>query len=258
MHFFPSMKKKLRVVRSGKRMKRNSLCIAIAHMLVSTVYAAPKIQEQLVAPDNSPQGVLSQWHAFGSGCRASSEKPGKFKVNGKFEKTSLTLQFEPHAFELALKKGLKGVRECALRLSIDPPDSHKIKTIRARALLEATKSDGDRLRSRILLLLGDSLIGRREWDIQKSEFAKRRSEETVILPNPASMNFFKQTQCGETQIVGLDFTFEGVRHESPDLEPLNTDKSMPKRRGLHDEETKLRLKPTHPAIIEIIFEKCDN
>jgi len=166
----------------------------------------------------------------------------------------VVIQFEPREFELSLKKGLKGVRECALRFTLEPPENHKIKLVRARAELEATKSDGDRLRSRILLLLGDSLMARREWDLPKSEFAKHRNEETIIAPDARALELFKAGRCGQTHIVGLDFTFEGVRSEvTPLVGKAQQSNGISQSR---DELTTLQLKPKVPAEIEVLFEKC--
>ncbi|MEY2988420.1 MAG: hypothetical protein RJB13_1941 [Pseudomonadota bacterium] len=228
------------------------ICAFSLIITMSSTYAdLQKKQQEIV------QGKLAQWQAFGSGCRASSESPGEFVVTSIIKESRLVVQFKPHKFGLALKKGLQGVRECALRLNVEPAPKHKIKTIHARALLEATKSDGDRIRSRILLLLGDSLIARREWDLQKNEFARNRNEETVIFPEPVTMNFFKQSHCGQPQIVGIDFTFEGVRNnEKP--KNLSDEKGTSTEGGGHrDEESVLRLQPSHPTTIEIVFEKCE-
>ena len=227
-------------------------------LYITASYATQSETKPVEAQGPSNKGTLTQWHAFGSGCRASSEKPGGFQVRSISDASGIIIHFEPHEFGLALKKGLKGVRECALRLAIEPAKNFKIKTLRARTLLEATKSDGDRLRSRVLLLLGDSLIARHEWDIQKNEFAKHRDEEAIIYPEPVALELFKKNQCGKTQIVGLDFTFEGVRGEHHKTKVTDEKRIGTEREGggRADDQATLRLKPSHPAVIEIIFEQC--
>lgn len=226
----------------------------IIFIFISNTYASTRTTEPSKEQGASYGGTLTQWHAFGSGCRASSEKPGQFMVKSKQIATGVVVQFEPHEFGLALKKGLKGVRECALRLTLEPPENHKIKLVRARTELEATKSDGDRLRSRILLLLGDSLIARREWDLQKSEFAKHRNEEMIIVPDTRALELFKASRCGQTHIIGLDFTFEGVRSEAAPL--AGTAEQSHTRSQSRDELTTLQLRPNIPAEVEVLFEKC--
>lgn len=224
------------------RMAFEAYCMTAVFLLVSGVFASQKKGGEKTEQPAPNQAQLTQWHAFGSGCRSSWEKTGESRLNSRSLGEGLALQFLPADFRLALKQGLKGVRECALRLTVEPAANYKIKTVHAKMVLEATKSEGDRLRARILLLLGDSLVGRHEWDLQQSEFAKRRAQEIVIFPDPSAMETFKMSKCGQPQIVGLDFTFEGVRYE--------------KSRPVENELATFRLKPAEPAEVEILFEKC--
>lgn len=217
-------------------------CMIAVSLLISGVYASPKKGGTKADQPTPNPAQLTKWHAFGSGCRASMEKSGESRMTSRSLGEGLALQFLPADFSLALEQGLKGVRECALRLTVEPAANYKIKTVHARTVLEATKSNGDRLRARILLLLGDSLVGRHEWDLQQSEFAKRRAQEIVIFPDPSAIEAFNMSKCGQPQIVGLDFTFEGVRNE--------------KSRPVENELATFRLKPEHPAEIEILLEKC--
>lgn len=204
--------------------------------------ATPKTQ---TPKKEAPRAHMSDWQAFGSGCRASLEKSNTARLESSTTRRGLLARFFPNDFALKLGQGLQGVRECALRISIEPLAGFKIKDVRAKAVLEASKSDGDRLRARILLLLGDAMLMRREWDLQPKDFAKRREYELILSPEPAAAEVLKATRCGQAQIVGLDVTFEGVRNKDD-----RTNKGA-------DPISSFSLKPNNPAEVEVTLEPCD-
>lgn len=204
--------------------------------------AAPRPQ---TPKKEAPHARMSNWQAFGSGCRALLDSKNKTRLESRSTRQGLLARFFPHDFALQLRQGAQGVRECALRLTVEPAAGFKIKDIRAKAVLEASKSNGDRMRARILLLLGDSMLMRREWDLQTTEFAKQRAHELYLSPEPAAADILKAKRCGQAQIVGLDVTFEGVRN-----------KDVQKIRGA-DQLSSFRLKANQPAEVEVTLEPCD-
>jgi hypothetical protein len=188
---------------------------------------------------------ISEWLAFGSGCRGSSKQETQEVQFKSIYGQTILAQFFPNSFFLQLPDGVKGVRECALRVSVEPPPDVRIKHLQARTRLQASKTDAVHLRSRIVLLIGDHLLANNSWDLQKNDFAKMRDETITLVPGSRSDLNMPQVECGKPQIIGIDFTFEGI---AGDL-----DKGSKKK-----EDSFLRLYPKTPVELEIFFEQCKN
>jgi len=129
---------------------------------------------------------IAEWVAFGSGCQASSKKPSpEVQFTTQTGETLLsTLHFKD--FRLNLKDTDKGVRECALRMTVEMPPNKRIASIQAQTHIEANKTDGMHLRARVMMLLGDSQIANRVWDLKKNDFAKHRNEQISLLSGSTS------------------------------------------------------------------------
>ncbi|MEY4064794.1 MAG: hypothetical protein RIR26_1002 [Pseudomonadota bacterium] len=153
---------------------------------------------------------VKEWLAFGSGCRSSSQAPqNDLTVESRYSeniRTSLRMS----RFELELPIGGKGVRECAFRMVITPPPDVRVTNVQARTRLVANKTSQEHLRGRILLLLGDNVVDQKIWNLEKTDFAKFRDELITLVSGAKSEFSTPQTSCGKEQIVGLDFTLEGV------------------------------------------------
>lgn len=186
---------------------------------------------------------ISEWLAFGSGCRGSS-KQGTQEVQFKsiYAQTILA-QFLPVSFFLQLPAGEKGVRECALRVSVEPPPDVRIKHVLARTRLQASKTDAVHLRSKIVLLIGDHLLASKSWELQKNDFAKMRDEMFTLVPGTRSELSMPKIECGKPQIVGIDVTFEGISADIP-------------KENQRTEDSFLKIYPKTPVELEIFFEQC--
>lgn len=188
---------------------------------------------------------IKEWLAFGSGCRASSQSPrSDFFIETIFSNRIRTL-LKVKRFELELPHGGKSVRECAFRMVVSPPPDLRIKHIQARTRLQANKSPDDHLRARLLLLLGDFVVDQKTWDLDKTDFARYR-DEFITLVAGAKNEFAPPTpECGKEQIVGLDFTLEGVSESQP-----------PQYKHAHNEKAFLRVHPETVTEIEVSTEDC--
>jgi hypothetical protein len=188
---------------------------------------------------------ISEWFAFGSGCRGSSKQETQEVQFKSIYGQTILAQFFPNSFLLQLPDGAKGVRECALRVSVEPPPDVRIKHLQARTRLQASKTDAVHLRSRIVLLIGDHLLASKSWDLQKKDFAKMRDETITLVPGARSDLNMPSVECGKPQIIGIDFTFEGI---ASDIPKANQTK----------ESSFLKLYPKTPVELEIFFEQCKN
>jgi hypothetical protein len=188
---------------------------------------------------------IKEWLAFGSGCRSSSQSPqSDFVVETIFSDRIRTL-LKVKRFELELPHGGKSVRECAFRMVVSPPPDLRVKHIQARTRLLANKTPDDHLRGRLLLLLGDFVVDQKTWDLEKTDFARYR-DEFITLVAGAKKEFAPPTpECGKEQIVGLDFTFEGVSEAQ-----LLQKKNAPKEKAF------LRVHTDTDTEIEISTEEC--
>ena len=204
-----------------------------------------KTNENKSSKETTRTARISEWLAFGSGCRGSSKQETQEVQFKSIYGQTILAQFFPNSFLLQLPDGAKGVRECALRVSVEPPPDVRIKHLQARARLQASKTDAVHLRSRIVLLLGDQLLASKTWDLQKNDFAKMRDETITLVPGTRSDLNMPQVECGKPQIIGIDFTFEGIAGD--------IDKGSKKK-----EDSFLKLYPKTPAELEIFFEHCKN
>ena len=204
-----------------------------------------KTNENKSSKETTRTARISEWLAFGSGCRGSSKQETQEVQFKSIYGQTILAQFFPNSFLLQLPDGAKGVRECALRVSVEPPPDVRIKHLQARARLQASKTDAVHLRSRIVLLLGDQLLASKTWDLQKNDFAKMRDETITLVPGTRSDLNMPQVECGKPQIIGIDFTFEGIAGD--------IDKGSKKK-----EDSFLKLYPKTPAELEIFFEQCKN
>ena len=124
----------------------------------------------------------------------------------------------------------------------------RVSHILAQSTLLASKDSNTHLRARLLLLLGESLLAKREWDLKNSDFTRHR-EENIILSSGSSSEFeMPKIGCEKPQIIGVDYTFEGVREKDTQTPGQNLD------------EISLRTKTNgaggESARIEVSFEKC--
>lgn len=197
----------------------------------------PPIQVQRI-------GKIGEWLAFGSGCKGSSkESSGGVKFLGSYS-SSAHARFFSDSFQLQFEDGGKGVRECAFRVTIEPPPDVRIRFIQGRIQLQASKSERTHLRARAVLLLGDQLLSSKTWDLRETDFARRRTEELILTSAERLQSTAQQSLCGKAQIVGLDVTFEGKSEQRKQKEKTG------------DEGQSLNLVPQSPAELEVFFEPC--
>jgi len=188
--------------------------------------------------------LVKEWFAFGSGCKASSKSGSRNLTIQNHPGDSLKAELALADFVLKIAAGGSGVRECAVRLTVETQPGYRIKDIGVKAHIQAKKVDTVQFRSRVLLLVGDRLIARREWDIAPLEFARYRNQGLFLAPGVQSELSLPQLPCGKAQIVGLDFTFEGLTHVGKEQSQTVNEESL------------LRMVPGLPTELEIFFEKC--
>jgi hypothetical protein len=227
--------------------EKNMLSLSVFVMAVagpSGFAASAQFASKSGAGGGSSSLVIKEWFAFGSGCKASS-KAGN--TNLKIQRgtaSSIKAQLGLDDFVLSVPAGGSGVRECAVRLTVEPQLGYRIKDLGVKAQIQAKKIDSVQLRSRVLLLLGERLLARQEWNIPPMEFARHRNQDLYLVPGSQADMTMPQTPCGKAQIVGLDFTFEGLTH-------ANKVGSEPAK-----EDSFLRVVPGTQTELEIFFEKC--
>lgn len=191
---------------------------------------------------------ILDWVAFGSGCRSSKSNPQKEVGVLNSIATTVISKIRINSLVLDLSQKQKGLSECAIRLSVQPPAGMRISQILAQSTLLASKDSNTHLRARLLLLVGESLVAKREWDLKKNDFARHREENIILLSGSSSEYEMPKVGCEKPQIIGVDYTFEGVREKEIQTPLKNQD------------EITLRTKPIgaggESARIEVSFEKC--
>lgn len=203
-----------------------------------------EVQANVSGPKDSRIARVGEWLAFGSGCRgAANQEQGNVIFKNTYGKSILG-QFFTKSFTLDLKEGSQGVRECAFRMTIEPPPDVRIRHVQARIQVEATKTKTTHLRSRVLLLVGENTVASKTWDLSKETFARMRSEEIVLTPGERTNMSLPKFECGRPQIIGMDVTFEGKSDGKPEV--------------IVNESQDSYLRPVNktPAEIEVFFEEC--
>jgi len=201
--------------------------------------------------------MLSDWLAFGSGCKSSKSKPSPdVRLETTFD-SKFSAKIFIQSLKLKMQEKQIGLSECALRLSVQPAASYRISHVSARARLLATKDQSIHLRSHILLLVGDTLVARQSWDLRAVDFARHRQQDVLLSAGSNGNEMMPRTECGKAQIIGLDFTFEGKR------EGESTHKNTQKM-ALPAEVSELKTvsltagEKSESALIEVFFDKCSN
>jgi hypothetical protein len=231
-----------------------SICLAFFYSIVSVMWICLLLNSSFAAAkDTAAKGSVPQpraelavheWFAFGSGCKSSSKAGSRNLKVQRSAKESLQVRLALEEFILNVPSGGSGVRECAVRLSIEALPGFRIKDIGVKSQIQAKKVDSVQLRSRVLLLVGDRLLSRQEWNLAPQEFARFRNQELYLVPGLQAEMSLPQLPCGKAQILGLDFTFEGLTHAIP------SGVQIPK------EDSFLRMAPGSETELEIFFEKC--
>jgi hypothetical protein len=190
---------------------------------------------------------LLDWIAFGSGCRSSKKEPSRDVAISFLKTDRFITKMAVRSLELNLDGKEKGLSECAIRLSLQPKNGTRIAGISARAKIHANKDNASHLRANVLLLLGESVLAKRTWDLSQPDFAKKREELINLYSPTTSPSASNEDTCNKPQIIGLDFTFEGLRTLQKAKQEQIKD-SVWIRAGQNDD--------AESVIIEVQFEPC--
>lgn len=171
-------------------------------------------QSKSPAKSASTSLTLTDWVAFGSGCRLSKAKNGSGNVQiGKLNSNTDEIRLILGTLKLSIRERPEGLTECAVRLSLMPAAGTRVKHVAAAAALTATKNSAFHMRSNILLLVGDTMAAKQSWDLQPAEFARNRHQDFFLSAGSAAEEVLRAGGCNTPQIIGLDLTFEGKRSD---------------------------------------------
>ncbi|MEN9809626.1 MAG: hypothetical protein RLZZ488_1193 [Pseudomonadota bacterium] len=212
-------------------------------------YASSRQPSKASAGSDSALPQILDWLAFGSGCQRAKEKgDAKVSLSHSFENSLLArLHIEKLRLNLGGKK--QGLSECAVRISVQPPQGQRISHVAARTTLVASKNETAHLRARLLLLIGQSMVDSHEWDLPDKQFARGLEQLVLLSAGKKSEHPMPVLNCGAAQIIGLDYTLEGL-HKGPVAPAAKS----------NDDEVWLQTltkKEKDSAQVEVFFEKCN-
>lgn len=199
------------------------------------------------SPAPSRGAGVGEWLAFGSGCRSSQKSPSQDVTFESTQGKTLLVKFLIRSLRMELNDNPSGLRECALRFTVTPDSNFRVSHVQASTSLHAHKDTDTHLRAHLLLMLGESVIARQRWDLSPQDFARHRTEKFNLSAGATSETPMPTTKCNEPQIIGLDYTLEGLRAQSHQSKEKRSEKAWL--------ATPLGTE-MHNAIIEIFFEKC--
>jgi hypothetical protein len=250
--------------------------VALCCCLIPVAHAWAK---NVVVKDNPSSGsgsLVEKWMAVGSGCQATSDKPGDVKFVGvdlskKDPKGSLSVasvKFDLSQFNLrplvqkestlgdAKSQAAKGdqshkpesgkpesslvnyARECAIRLVVSPPPGTKIRSVSAKAVAEISKDRNSKLFLQGTLKTGATTVAKSVHRFGSDQDFRFRSEVMEMVPGRNPDDEIAPVSCNEKKIVGLDLT-------------LLTNKDSPAA------VAEARLAADSIVNVDLEFEKCE-
>lgn len=200
------------------------------------------------AGGESVQPQILDWLAFGSGCQRAKEKPDANVSLSHSYATSLLARLHIQKLRLSLARKNQGLSECAVRISVQPPQGQRIRNVAARTALVASKNETAHLRARLLLLVGQNAVDSHEWDLPEKQFARGLEQVILLSAGKKSELAMPVLKCGAAQIIGLDYTLEGLRKNTgAPAENINIDDVWLQT---------ITQKEKDSAQVEVFFEKC--
>lgn len=189
--------------------------IAAAWVLLSTTIA------------NASTQLVSEWFALGSGCRAKSNLPGnvrmEFLPQEKSKPDTYRYRFVIDQFELREStydaSTLKFARECAIRLSVNPPEGKKLKNIVAETSVLSSKERGTAVNNLVALKVGAVVLSENLRTFKNDEKIAETQDRILLFPGKGSRESMPELKCAEPKIVGVDYSFIAERVE-PIAHPL--------------------------------------
>ncbi|NBX18544.1 MAG: hypothetical protein EBR09_14400 [Proteobacteria bacterium] len=189
-------------------------CLTAAVGQADAAGSGSRSQSESPAKSASTSLTVTDWVAFGSGCRLSKAKNGSGNVQiGKLNSNTDEIRLILGTLKLSIKDRPEGLTECAVRLSLMPAAGTRVKHVAAAAALTATKNSAFHMRSNILLLVGDTMAAKQTWDLQPAEFARNRHQDFFLSAGSAAEEVLRAGGCNTPQIIGLDLTFEGKKSD---------------------------------------------
>jgi hypothetical protein len=250
--------------------------VALCCCLIPVAHAWAK---NVVVKDNPSSGsgsLVEKWMAVGSGCQATSDKPGDVKFVGvdlskKDPKGSLSVasvKFDLSQFNLrplVQKDSAQGggksqsskndpssamnssapesslvnyARECAIRIVVSPPPGTKLRSVSAKAVAEISKDRNSKLFLQGTLKTGASTVAKSVHRFASDQDFRFRSEVMELVPGRNPDDEIAPVSCNEKKIVGLDLT-------------LLTNKDSPAA------VAEARLAADSIVNVDLEFEKCE-
>jgi hypothetical protein len=177
------------------------------------------------AKASDPKPLVGEWLAAGSGCKGTESQPGNVRIlpNAPTGASDLLASARriPIVFELdgyrlrPLEQSAKGAtpnllhyaRECALRVSLNPPSGMRIGSVTARASTELSKDKSSELVVNAVLKVGSLEIAQEQRLYDGSNVFRNRKETLELISGRRPDQVMPTLQCGESKIIGLDLTF---------------------------------------------------
>jgi hypothetical protein len=232
--------KKAQGLGSGFLVKAVTLCCGLipgSHALAKSVVVKGN-------PQSESGSLVEKWMAVGSGCQATSDKPGDVKFVGaelskndpKGSLSVASVKFDLSQFNLrplvqkesaqgdtqsqpakndqssALKSGapesslMNYARECAIRIVVSPPPGTKLRSVSAKAVAEISKDRNSKLFLQGALKTGASTVAKSVHRFGSDQDFRFRSEVMEMVPGRNPDDEIAPVSCNEKKIVGLDLT----------------------------------------------------
>jgi hypothetical protein len=227
-------------------------------------------------PQSESGALVEKWMAVGSGCQATSDKPGDVKFVGvdlskndpKGSLSVASVKFDLSQFSLrplVKKESAQGggksqsskndpssamnssapesslvnyARECAIRIVVSPPPGTKIRSVSAKAVAEISKDRDSKLFLQGTLKTGASTVAKSVHRFGSDQDFRFRSEVMELVPGRNPDDEIAPVSCNEKKIVGLDLT-------------LLTNKDSPAA------VAEARLAADSIVNVDLEFEKCE-
>lgn len=171
--------------------------------------------------DPNDGAIIGKWMAAGSGCRSTSEDIGDVKMkllpsgeDGKLK--SFQMEFalpdytlkplEPNA-ERPQPSLTQFARECAIRVSVQPPKGMKLSAASARTVANVSKDSASDLLLQGALKVGAVTLATHQRRFEKGTEFREREEIIDLVPGRDKGYEPLQSDCGQARIVGVDLTF---------------------------------------------------
>lgn len=195
-------------------------------------------------PLSESGSLIEKWMAVGSGCQATSDKPGDVRFVGadlskndpKESLSVASVKFDLSQFNLrplvqkesaqadAQPQSAKSdksnnpesgraesslvnyARECAIRIVVSPPPGTKLRSVSAKAVAEISKDRNSKLFLQGTLKTGASTVAKSVHRFGSDQDFRYRSEVMEMVPGRNPDDEIAPVSCNEKKIVGLDLT----------------------------------------------------